>query len=88
MSQLPVKFRVVQAICQYEDISNQRILEILKNEYPHDRSVNEQGIEDCLVTLSAVGLIELTSNTLDNNGKLKMCYKITDYGLSLMKYIN
>lgn len=88
MSQLPVKFRVVQLIYQYEDISNQKILEILKNEYPHDRSVNLQGVENCLVTLSAVGLIELTSTTLDNNGKLKLCYKITDYGINLIKYTN
>lgn len=87
MNQTPVKFRMVQAICQNEEISNQGILEILKNEYPLDRSINEKGIEDCLLSLKVVGIIELTSATTDNNDKLKMFYKITDYGASRMKYI-
>ena len=61
---------------------------MLKNEYPLDRSVNENGVEDYLLSLKAVGLIELTSVTSDKSGKLKQCYKITDYGASRMKYIS
>ncbi|HWQ75058.1 MAG TPA: hypothetical protein VN441_07070 [Syntrophomonas sp.] len=86
--QMPVKFRLVQAIYQKKNISNQEILEILKNEYPSDRSVNEQGVEDYLLTLLTTGLIELTNTTLDNDRKLKMCYELTDHGMNLMKYIN
>ena len=88
MSQIPVKFRVVQVIFRKEGVSNEEILKILEKEYPLDRSVNEKGIEDYLLSLKAVGLIDLTSVTLDNNGKLKQCYKITDYGASRMKYIS
>ena len=88
MSQMPVKFRVLQVIFLNEGVSNQEILELLKNEYPLDRSVNEKGIEDYLLSLKAVSLIELTSVSLDNSGKLKQFYKITDYGASRMKYIS
>ena len=86
--QIPVKFRLVQAIYQKKNISNQEILEILKNEYPCDRSVTEQGVEDYLLTLLTTGLIELTNTTLDNDRKLKMCYELTDHGMNLMKYIS
>ena len=85
---IPVKFRVVQVIFRKEGVSNEEILKTLEKEYPLDRSVNEKGIEDYLLSLKAVGLIKLTSVTLDNNGKLKQFYKITDYGASRMKYIS
>lgn len=85
---MPVKFRVVQAIYQNEALSNQEILVILKKEYPLDRSVNEEGVEDYLLALTAGGMIELTHATLVNKGKLKLFYKITDYGASRMKYIS
>lgn len=88
MSQIPVKFRVVQVIFRKEGVSNEELLEMLKKEYPLDRSVHEKGIEDYLLSLKAVGLIELTSASSDKNGKLKQCYKITDYGASRMKYIS
>jgi hypothetical protein len=87
MNEVPVKFRVVQLIYQNEEISNQEILEVLKNEYPLDRSINEKNVEDYLLSLKVVGIIELISAATDQNGKLDMCYKITDFGLSRMKYI-
>lgn len=87
MSQMPVKFRVIQAIYENEELSNQEILEILKKEYPHDRSVSEKGVENCLFSLKASGMIELSHVTSDNKGKLKLSYKITDYGARRMNYI-
>jgi len=87
MNQMPVKYRVAQVIFQNEGISDQELLERLQSEYPLDRSVTEKGIGDYLLSLNAVGLIELTSVTFNNN-KLKQCYKITDYGADRMKYIN
>jgi len=88
MSQIPVKFRVVQVISLNEGVSNQKIFKMLKNEYPRDRCVTEEGVDNYLLSLKAVGLIEITSATSDNNGNLKQCYTITDYGASRRKYIS
>jgi len=88
MSQIPVKFRVVEVVFHNEGVSIREIYEMLKNEYPLDRSVNEEGVDNYLLSLKAVGLIETKSATSDNSGKLKQCYKITDYGASRMKYIS
>ncbi|WP_088226070.1 hypothetical protein [Desulfosporosinus sp. FKB] len=87
MSQIPVKFRLLQVISENENLSNQELLEILRNEYPLDKSVNERGIEDYLLTLTATGLIDLKNAALDDNGNLQLSYKITDYGKHLMKYV-
>lgn len=87
MSQMPVKFRVAHLIFQNEGVSNQELFEVLKKEYPFDRGVSEKGVEDYLLSLKAVGVIELASVTLDKNSKLKQCYKITEYGACRMKYI-
>ena len=87
MSQIPVKFRVVEVVFENEGVSNQEIFKILYNEYPLDRSVKEEGVEDYLLALKGVGLIEIKSATSDNNGRLSQCYKITDYGASRMKYV-
>lgn len=88
MSQMPVKFRVVDVIFRKEGVSNREITRVLKNEYPHDRSITDKNIDNYLLSLKAVGLIALTEVTLDDNGKLNQCYKITDYGSSRMKYIS
>ncbi|EKQ56829.1 MULTISPECIES: hypothetical protein [unclassified Clostridium] len=87
MNKIPIKFRVAQVIYQNEGVSNLEILKILNNEYPFDRSINERNVEEYLLSLKAVGIIELTNAITDKNGKLKMFYKITDYGKSRMKYI-
>ncbi|MDP4127226.1 MAG: hypothetical protein Q8912_09810 [Bacillota bacterium] len=87
MSQIPVKFRVAQVIFQKEGLNNQEIFEILKKEYPLDRSVHEKGVQEYLQSLKAVGLIELTDASPDKHGKLKQYYKINDFGASRMKYI-
>ncbi|AFM40589.1 hypothetical protein Desaci_1585 [Desulfosporosinus acidiphilus SJ4] len=88
MCQIPVKFRLLQVISQNDNLSNHKILDILKKEYPHDRSVNEKGVEDYLLTLTATGLIELKNAVLDQSGNLELSYSITDYGKSLMKYVS
>lgn len=87
MSQMPVKFRILQAINQNKELSNQELLEILKKEYPLDRCVNEKGIEDCLLSLKTGRMIQLAQVAEENTGKLKLYYKITDYGASRMKFI-
>ena len=88
MSKLPVKFRVLQLINQKKGITNEEILEILKVEYPRDRLVNYEDIEYYLISLKSVGLVDTISVTLMNYGKLLQSYKITDYGISRMKYVD
>ena len=88
MSKLPIKFRVLQLINQKKGVTNEEILEILKFEYPRDRVVNYKDIEYYLISLKSVGLIDSISVTLRDHSKLVESYKISDYGMNRMKYIN
>jgi hypothetical protein len=87
MSQLPVKFRIIQAIYESKQLSNIEILQILKKEYPLDRSIKANTLEQYLLSLKVVGIIEQKSATVDFDDELIIYYKITDYGVSRMKYI-
>lgn len=82
MNLVPVKFRVAQIIFLNEGISGQEIIALLKSEYPLDRNTNEKSVEEYLLSLKAVGLIELANVTQDDKGKLKLFYKMTNYGAS------
>lgn len=87
MSQFPVKFRIAQTVYQNKELSNREILKILRSEYPFDRSISENGMEEYLLSLKAVGIIEETRAAIDLDGKLIMFYKTTNYGVSCMKYM-
>lgn len=87
MNPLPVKFRIIQAIYQNKQLSNIEILEILKKEYPFDRSIRANNLEQSLLSLKIVGIIEQKSAAVDLDDELIIYYRITDYGVSRMKYI-
>lgn len=87
MGELPIKFRTLQIIKENEGINDEDIFKMLKKEYPRDRIVNFRGIGEYLISLKAVGLIEVINVTFTNSGELKQSYKITPYGKGRMKYI-
>lgn len=87
MSQLPVKFRIAQMVYRKKEISNKEILQILRIEYPFDGSINEIEMEEYLLSLKAVGIIEQTRARTDLDGELIVFYKITDYGVRCIKYM-
>ncbi|SHN69268.1 hypothetical protein [Desulfitobacterium chlororespirans] len=84
MSLMPIKFRVADLILRNAGISSQEILNLLKEEYPLDRGVNVRNIDSYLLSLKAVGLIDLTHVALAKDGALQQCYKITEYGAKRM----
>ena len=88
MTLLPVKYRVLQLVCQHDEISNDELYQVLKREYPLDRFVNEQGTDECLISLKAVGMVKVTAGSLTDTGRLIQRYQITARGLDKMKYIN
>ncbi|MBP1761150.1 MAG: hypothetical protein H6Q64_692 [Firmicutes bacterium] len=87
MQKLPVKFRVFQIISQYEDIANEELYKILKQEYPLDRHVTLHGIDNYLMSLKAVGLIRNSLTLLSDTGTMIQKYQLTENGVNKLKYI-
>lgn len=87
MGLLPIKFRILQLINENESISSQDLLKSLKNDYRFDWNLNENSIDQYLISLKSVGMIELTDVVFDTDGKLIQFYKITKYGMDRMKYV-
>lgn len=87
MKKLPVKFRVFQIIAECDDISNREIYERLKEEYPLDRHVTPQGVDNYLMSLKAVGLIKNTAAFLSDERTILEKYRLAEDGLNKLKYI-
>ena len=88
MSKLPLKFRVFQIIAQQQDVSNSELLTILQSEYPNERYVQQMEIDNYLMSLKAVGLIELSGALLTDTGSVVQQYRITGSGTSKLKYLD
>lgn len=88
MSKLPLKFRVFQIIAQQQDVSNLELLTMLQSEYPNERYAQQAEIDKYLMSLKAVGLIELSGALLTDTGTLVQQYRITASGTSKLKYLD
>ncbi len=86
-AKLPMKFRILHLMSKNESLSEQQILEELRKDYGSERQCRHSVIEFHLQNMRAVGMIQYAELSLDENGKLKKKYKITDFGTSRLKYL-
>lgn len=84
---LPMRFRILHLISEKENISEMEIMDILKDEYGSEGQCNKSIIDSHLASMKAVGIIEVNEIYLDQYGNLKRKYKISESGLSRLKYL-
>lgn len=87
---LPMRFRILQLICNGEEgkntIESKKIKEIIFNEYGSERQCKNKIIENHLLALKSVGLIEEISVTLENDEFVSQ-YAATGEGLKRLNLI-
>ena len=85
---LPMRFRIIYLVLQHDKISDKEVMEALRDEYGDEGQYKMSIIETHLMSLRAVGIIENTGVTLDENDNLVQQFSITDYGKDLLdKYL-
>lgn len=85
---LPMRFRIIHLVSQHDKISDKEVMEALRDEYGDEGQYKMSIIETHLMSLRAVGIIENTGVTLDENDNLVQQFSITDYGKDLLdKYL-
>ena len=85
---LPMRFRIIHLVSQHDKISDKEVMEALRDEYGDECQYKMSIIETHLMSLRAVGIIENTGVTLDENDNLVQQFSITDYGKDLLdKYL-
>ncbi len=85
---LPLKFRIFDYISKVKDeVMIDDILRDLQNEYGTERQFKKSMIAYHLDSLVGVNMIQITTAVLNTEGEIEMKYKITDFGLTKVKYI-
>lgn len=87
MAKIPMRFRILHLMSVYEMLSDEEIMKALKEEYGTEGQLKKSIIDSHLQSMRAVGMIENADVSLDENDNIKIKYKITDYGLSRLKYL-
>lgn len=81
---LPMRFRIIHLVSQHDTISDNEVVEALRDEYGEEGQYTLSKINTHLMSLRAVGIIENAGVSLDQGGKFVQQFKITDYGINLL----
>lgn len=88
MTKLPLKLRVFDYIAHTgHPVTTSEVTQALEPEYRGERQMKESRIDFYLQSLLGVNMIKEDKVEFDENGKLQVNYKITDFGKSRIKYI-
>lgn len=81
---LPMRFRIMHLISQNDSVNNQEIMKFLGDEYTGEGQYKLSVIDTHLMSMRAVGIIEIANAFLNESGNLVQEFKITDYGKQLL----
>ncbi len=85
---LPLKLRIFEYAYQVgKPFTAQDVLRDLASEYKGEKQFNKKRIMEYLQSFLGVGMLEAGEVEYDENGELIVHCKITDFGLSRVKYI-
>lgn len=84
---LPMRFRILHLMSKNKGLTGEEVMTALKPEYGSEGQFKKSIIETHLLSMKAVGMIEVCNASLDERGELKETFQITDYGRERLKYL-
>lgn len=88
MSKLALKLRVFQWAAEQESpFSIDDIMKALKGEYGNERQFTEKRIDQYIQSFLGSCMMDVSSVAVDDNGKLRLSYMLTDFGRGRVKHI-
>lgn len=84
---LPLRFRILYLLSQHDALTENEVMDALRDEYGNEGQFKLANIESHLMSMKAVGMLEVVDVNLNDNGKLVQQYRITAYGKSRLKYL-
>lgn len=76
----PIRLALGTFLLDSEPCTAQFACEALRPEYPGERQLTPNALEDHLQALKAVGIARIDKEYLDENGKLIQLYTLSEYG--------
>lgn len=85
---LPLKIRVLEYVIDKKTpVTVEDVMKALKDEYGSEKQFTFKRVESYLDQFLGVNFMESDKIEFDDNGELKMSYKMTEYGMTRKKYI-
>lgn len=84
---LPLKTRILDYAIKKDDIITiEDIMKDLESEYGQESQFTKERLEEYLDSFLGINFLKPENLEFDENGTLRIYYKITDYGKSREKY--
>lgn len=87
MMKLPLRSRVLHFLSNSGSVTCEQVVDALKDEYGDEGQFKPSVVEGHLMSLRAVGIVDVDKVDFDDNDNLMLWYKITDYGRSKLSYL-
>lgn len=86
---IPLNYAILKHYSTCKDACTDDVINALKKDYGNFRMLNPAAVQEALMTGEQNGLLEESRFDMDKSNKLRIYYKVTDYGMQMIEnYIN
>ena len=80
----PLYYAIMKYMTKVDKASNLDVINALKNEYGNFKMLRPEAVEEALMTAKANGILDEAGVELEEENKLIIFYKVTDYGREMI----
>ena len=80
----PLYYAIMKYMTKVDKASNLDVINALKNEYGNIKNLRPEAVEEALMTAKANGILDEAGVELEEENKLIIFYKVTDYGREMI----
>lgn len=81
---MPLNYAILKHFATGEDASTADVIQALKPAYGKFKMLRPNAVQEALMTAEQNGLLEESRAEMDGGNNLRIYYKITDYGKSMV----
>ena len=80
----PLYYAIMKYMTKVDKASNLEVINALQNEYGNFNMLRPDAVEEALMTAKANGILDEAGVELEEENKLIIFYKVTDYGREMI----
>jgi len=85
---LPLRFRILYLMSTKKDsVKSEDIMKELESDYGKEKQFKKKAMDGHLISMRALGLIEISDVSIDEKDELIEEYKISELGITRLKYL-
>ncbi len=86
---MPLYYAIIKHFMDEKEYCAQDVIDSLAPNYSNYKLLNRKDVEEALATAKENGLLEESNYDLDNEGNLRIYYRVTEFGKEMIgKYLS